>query len=739
MKKSLCIILALLMIISFASCAKNTKDPPKEAVEKLDIADGYTIVISETATNVVKSLSNDLVNAIKDKTNIKLERVTDNTEKSKVVEKEILVGVSGREETKTALEKLAITGYSISFSGEKLVIVASNDFMLEKAVGEFINSHLSFDGKEANIVKDLNVTYDGSADMFPLLDEEGMFKYQIIYPNENENGERELAEKIRLQIQKTFNCKISLIRYDISVKADDDSFELLVGKTNRSQSQGLYEKMGDFNVKTVIDGNKILIGSSLPSDLGREVDNFCNYISESAKGTYDGKYMMQNGYSHNAKVYDWLDNVSMMDTGTFRGVFDEGDEAMVFVWEDVNQSNYDAYLTELKTNGFVEKQTYTLGDNRYMFLESNMAHAYVCYISNKEMVRLMVDNKEKGTLYPTATQASYSAVEGYQPKLWQVECDWKTALSWDTTLPEQWRGANAGMCYILQVADGSFIIIDGGMNSSKQAEIIYNHLKANSIDEKPVVSGWFITHDHADHTGGLQQFTKLYRDKVTVRAFYHNIPARGFGQEESSVGDAKIVSLMKQYSGAAIYRKLHTGMNFYIADARIDVMYTHEDLYPVNTKDFNESSTVIRITLGNQRIMFLADVQDEGGKVMIDTMPKYEMKCDIVQYAHHGWDGPTKELYDLIEAPTVLWPVSIYSWQKGAEAENIFDRLINKNSGAYFYEVNHYIAYDAKYVKTIIVNAEGTGTQELVLPYTPRDQRLPDYKAIYESIKARET
>ena len=76
--------------------------------------------------------------------------------------------------------------------------------------------------------------------------------------------------------------------------------------------------------------------------------------------------------------------------------------------------------------------------------------------------------------------------------------------------------------------------------------------------------------------------------------------------------------------------------------------------------------------------------------------------------------------------------------QYEAEGENIFHRLITETTWAYFYEVNNYIAYYAEYVKTIIINAEGTGTQELILPYTPRAERLPDYIAIYEAIKARE-
>ena len=738
MKKFLCFSLACFMLLSLASCSTFKKDEQEEPVKQVNIADGYTVVISENATSAQKALSTDLVNAIKTKTEIKLDRVTDNTKKNNITEKEILLGVSGREETKTALGGLTSTGYSISFIGQKLVIVASNDYMLEKAVDKLLDSCLTFESGKANVDENLSIIYDGSSEMSSLVDDKGNFKYQIIYPDSNENGERSMAEKLRLDIQKALGCKVALIRSDIGVKADDAAYELLIGQTNRSQSQSFYNNMGSNEIKILVEGNKILIGSKLSAGLEKAVSNFSDFISQMAKGTCDGKYMLQNGYTQTSMTYTWLDNIAVMDIGTYRGQNNIGDDSMVFVWEDIARKDYEDYLTELKKNGLVEKQTYSLGDNSYMLLENELSNVYVYYTPTKESVRLFVENKERGTLYPSAEQTSYSTVAGYQPKLWQIEIDWKTALGWDTSLPEEWRGANGGMCYIMQVADGSFVIIDSGVNSKKQADIIYEHLKANTTDEKPVISAWIISHMHADHTGGFQQFTKLYKDQVIVKAFYHNVPAAGFGTTEVGVGDANIVSLMKQYSGAKIYRKLHTGMSFYVADARFDVMYTHEDLYPVLSEDFNETSLVIRATFGNQRIMFLGDVQDDGGQVMIDTMPKSEMKSDIVQYAHHGWDGPTAALYDLIEAPTVLWPVSIYSWQKDAEAENIFKRLITTQKGAYFYDVNYYIAHEAKYVKTIIVNAEGTGTQEFILPYTPRAERLPDYEGIYEAIKSKE-
>ena len=705
-------------------------------VDGVNLANGYNVVISQTATDAVKQSANSLIDTIADNTGIQLDRVTDNTEKNPVTEKEIILSISDRQESKTALAALSTTGYSISFSGEKLVVVATNDFMLEKAVDDLI-SRMSYPNYRAMVDEDLSVTYDGSGDMFSLVDSNNNFKYRIVYPDANANYEKEMAQMLASSIQSLLGCK--------TVNTSSDFWSwiytsnvLSLGKTSYSEVSAFYNDMGLTDMRWAVNGNKFLIGSDISSSLDETLIEFYSAMSEVVKGTYDGKYMLPNDYDVRIKTYDWMENIPEMAAGSYIGVDDVGDESAVFVWQNVNESDYEAYLSVLKDSGFAEKQSNSLGDNRYMLLEGNITNAYVSYVPSKGTIRLFVENRAKGTMYPSAVQAQYTTVDGYVPKLWQLEIDWKTALEWDTSLPEEWRGSNGGMCYIMQVADGSFVIIDSGMNTEKQANIIYEHLKANTTDEKPVISAWIISHMHADHTGGFQKFTKLYKDQVIVKAFYFNIPAEGFGQTDGSTGDKTLINSMKQYSGAEIYRKLHTGMSFYVADARFDVMYTHEDLYPVLSEDFNETSTVIRVTFGGQRIMFLADVQDEGGQVMIDTMPKSEMKSDIVQYAHHGWDGPTAELYDLIEAPTILWPISIYSWQYEAEGENIFHRLITETTWAYFYEVNNYIAYYAEYVKTIIINAEGTGTQELILPYTPRAERLPDYVAIYEAIKARE-
>ena len=678
----------------------------------------YRVVVSADATDAVKRMTNELLTKIKEIAGVKPDRATDNTSKYPPVAHEIFIGVSGRDETKTALDELDTTGYKIEYTGGKLIVVATNDFMLSKAMDALVNTYLAFDNGSVMVRERLSVSYDGSADMSLLLNDDGSFKYQIIYPDDNAGGERALASSIRDELSRILGCKVAIARSDKAVEANDDSFEILVGKTNRQQSTELYRTIGVSELVSTLSGNKLLIGAGVSVKLNSAVSAFINDISEATKGTYDGKKLISVDYSLSQHTYEWLEALPMMDVGTFVGSNDMGDDSLMFVWDDTAIGDYESYTNTMKELGWTEKSDYTLGENDYVLLESSNAYAYVSYVSASESTRVFVEGKTRGTEYPSKTQASYTAVSGYEPTLWQVAMDSKNAFINDSSYTHEHKGANGGMCYVMQVADGSFVVIDGGYDTETQATTIYELLRDNSPTEIPVISAWIFTHDHGDHTPAFERFTKLYRNKVSVKAFYYNFPAVGFDLNAGGGADGGILLLMKQYSGAKIYRKLHSGMTFYVADARFDVIYTHEDLYPYTSDTLNDASTVLRVTFGGQRIMFLGDVQTAAGAVIEETVLVSELKSDIVQYSHHGWNGPEKTLYDKIEAPTVLWPVNVYSWQYDCYGENIFDRLINrKNDTNYYYSVNYYIAHEAEYVDTVIIHGEGT--TKLVLPYNP--------------------
>ena len=122
---------------------------------------------------------------------------------------------------------------------------------------------------------------------------------------------------------------------------------------------------------------------------------------------------------------------------------------------------------------------------------------------------------------------------------------------------------------------------------------------------------------------------------------------------------------------------------------------------------------------------------------------------DIVQFAHHGYEGATVELYDMIGAPTVLWPLNIYGWQT-PDGTNVFENWKTYTATKNQSIANKYICEQASYVKKIIVAGEGIrdvvtgayvpvgGVTEIVLgTWSPTGSKLPNYTAIHNEIKSK--
>ena len=449
--------------------------------------------------------------------------------------------------------------------------------------------------------------------------------------------------------------------------------------------------------------------------IGNAASYFIQSVADMCKGTYNSIYMIGNEYSYNAVSIEYLKNVPVVEAGRFVGSDDCGDGTYVFVWDTVTENDYNSYKSDLEAAGLTLSNTYVMGNSKHALYKNDKLTAYVSYIGNEEMIRVFFERA--GTAYPSAEQGSYET----------VDVDSKNGSS------DAEGGSNGGMCFIAKVADGSFIIIDGGYNTTAESNKILNFLKENTPEgQKPVVSAWIITHQHGDHYGALYNLTANHLNEFTVKAFYYNFPHEGHDGAGGTAGG--IENRMAKWTGAVRYSKLHTGMRFYVADAQFDVMFTHEDLYPIANSNVNDTSMVLRLTLGGKRIMFLADIEDRASDVIERFQTKEEMKSDIVQVAHHGYEGASQKVYDMVEAATVLWPINTYSFQSNSIGSNIFEKMIKGGWRA----VNKYLAQDATYVKTVICAEEAHwGAFKIELPdYVPRENRLPDYKDLYDRVKA---
>lgn len=275
-----------------------------------------------------------------------------------------------------------------------------------------------------------------------------------------------------------------------------------------------------------------------------------------------------------------------------------------------------------------------------------------------------------------------------------------------TQLALDQQNIDCGMSYVFQLNDGSFFLIDGGYFTPGEEDRLYAYLNERS-GGKIHIAGWFFSHAHQDHVGAFINFIRKYAKNVVIDQLLYNFQPMDFSDlpEEMDWRENDPATFREFYRAIDAYcpeaRRviLHTGDQVRFGELTIDVLYTHEDLdIDVSKVRFNDCSTVIRATVNQQRILFLGDVFVEGERILLRNPEA--LASDIVQVSHHGFSGPTAELYKKTGAKVALWP----------SADYVYEKIVSKKER----EANEYLLNDAGINEHLV---SGYGTVELTLPY----------------------
>lgn len=354
--------------------------------------------------------------------------------------------------------------------------------------------------------------------------------------------------------------------------------------------------------------------------------------------------------------------------------YESSGDSMVYYYTGVSYSNYTDYIQTLTEEDGYSYMTpeYNADGCYYSLLDNGTTTVFVSFlrsISGTDKGRLRVFVQASGTPYHTESEAQTASV--CEPMLWQLDVD-------NTE-------DDGGMSYVIRLTDGTFVIIDGGYNTAAEAKNLYSVLVGNNVlDGNPVISAWFITHLHSDHYGALKAFTQYYANEITVKGFYYNFNSQTIGDTSKS-NAADVESVMKQWKGAKLYSKIHSGMVMGFAGATVEVLATHEDImqsyyvkkisimgtsYNLTANDFggdgNETSTVLRFNIGEKSIMFLADAETNVSEAMLGTYTADYLQSDIMQMAHHGFsDTVSDDLIEAINPEVVLWPMDVTRYKDG--------------------------------------------------------------------------
>lgn len=331
-------------------------------------------------------------------------------------------------------------------------------------------------------------------------------------------------------------------------------------------------------------------------------------------------------------------------------IYDCEDDSLVYSFKDKTTADFDNVCAFYKDKGFSVYSDASMGENRSMTLtmKSGMAHVYWLKAIGELSI---VTSPTAAAMLPPATP---EVTEG------------------DTKCVVAQMKNQGGMAYVIQLRDGSFIIIDGGY--SNDAERLYYYLWSRyKGDDKPVIRAWMLTHSHNDHFGAFRVFAgdSRYYDNLKVEYIIAAPMNKEIYEADlTNVDDNGYLAHLfpedaAKFKGAKVVFA-HTGMKFKFCDLNMELLCTPENVYKDTTKIeySNNASIVSRLYDDSYKVLFPGDAMKLSANFMIDVYGDY-LKSDMVQAAHHGMDDAPLAFYDTVRAPVIWYPCDDAAYNGG--------------------------------------------------------------------------
>ncbi len=332
------------------------------------------------------------------------------------------------------------------------------------------------------------------------------------------------------------------------------------------------------------------------------------------------------------------------------------------------------------------------GYTRYLFSDSgHVLSAAYCKSGRSVYLYWVAATKELRKIEEDASRIPDFACEDAlcQAKLIQFGFDFT-----DKIIPEGHTvlaKTAAGQSQILRLADGSFLVIDGGVSVDnvedrpdyidraleKYATRLYSVLEQNNCrpDGKIVITAWIFTHLHRDHCTLFSYFSEKYgKNGIQLKSILYNYPfANQMSHDTPSVEGKDPYLLMQaaaaKYTAPPVVFIPHTGQQIRLCDWSMEILLTYEDAFPVIPWSIstNNCSMIFRLSPAHKhdsrpRMLFLGDAYREQSEQLLAIYGD-ALEASIVQTAHHGYDnGGTEELYRAIKAREILWTHSLQRW-----------------------------------------------------------------------------
>ena len=606
---------------------------------------------------------------------------------------EFLIGITNRAESSQVYGTISNDPYAFAISrvNNKMVIVGTTLEMTLTGVQYFVDTVLpetvSVDGK-LNIPLDYSYVRRTTGTEFV---KNGKAEFDIVTANDLKNALKASCATLQTAVSEitTNRPRITADSLTSAEGHDSSDKEVLVGATYYPESQELMAKIGYAQYGVAVKGNKILILGYSTDAINNAVELLDGILKRNQNGKSivlpDGMLIIKKATS------------VKMDIPAFPAVIQqlievEGDAHMAYI-PGTTEAQFNEYATLLEGAGLTRYADNTIGTSKFYTYVADKKTVNVGWDPTNNTVRLICDNYNNRPL--TAETNEYAE-----------RCD--TLL---TQVGLTYLKADTGMSYTMRLADGRFVVIDGGCKDFDDVQQLYDIIKSQHVGEgEPVIAAWFLTHAHSDHYENFLAFANAYQSSVKIETVVYNLPTTYFHSGLAAAAPAIDTQIYAIPGVKAIYAR--TGQVFHIADAQFEIMFTPEDFYPGAVGgDENDSSVVFKITCEGQSILIFGDSAYNAAKQLLRRYGETDaLKSDIMQVAHHGYDG-TDALYRLVDPTIVLWPCPDH-WFHEAQRWDATDIEGSKPNRWIF---NKYLVTSPNV--TEIFNS-GHGTTVLKLPYT---------------------
>ena len=450
---------------------------------------------------------------------------------------------------------------------------------------------------------------------------------------------------------------------------DADAAEILIGDTSYPETATAKNALSYSEGAIRVVGNKLVIVATSADELKTTFSRFVELLT-SFKQT-NGDYIVPEGSVTVVNSIETLKELPVLP-GREPTIIDGGDNCYQLHFANSTEADYKQYVNVFKQHDYRLTAKNDLEGNLFSTLVNSEKIVNLIWTPNTKDLRVLVDPRSYASLPNSADDNIYDQSLSVTPTITQVGLYLGGSVTGSgmnsgvTCEGKQYAtGYNAGMSYVIRLADGSFIIVDGGYETNEHRLNLYNVLKKQAPDpDHIVIAAWIFTHAHNDHVGVVPLFLSAYLKTVAVEKFIFNFP----NSSRDITGAIAVRNILKNvvFQNSKII-KAHAGQVDYIRNAKVTMLYTLENMEKWDLSYYNDCSLVFSVEIGGQTLLFTGDCPDtlnsHEGTYIRKIYGTGTLKADILQLNHHGtndnnvvrmWEQPTWAF-----VPSASWQVAI--------------------------------------------------------------------------------